>query len=67
MFFKYKINFSKQAFALLSDKLEPLVEGVRKNKQHWLEIAESRCKSDNCTNHDRTLSDTEETCEQADQ
>ncbi|OAD56279.1 Dual 3',5'-cyclic-AMP and -GMP phosphodiesterase 11, partial [Eufriesea mexicana] len=58
-----------EAFALLSDKLEPLVEGVRKNKQHWLEIAESRCKTDNCTNHDRTLSvsDTEETSEQADQ
>ncbi|XP_050600344.1 dual 3',5'-cyclic-AMP and -GMP phosphodiesterase 11-like isoform X3 [Bombus affinis] len=58
-----------EAFALLSDKLEPLVEGVRKNKQHWLEIAESKCKTDNCTNHDRTLSvsDTEETREQADQ
>ncbi|XP_076752726.1 dual 3',5'-cyclic-AMP and -GMP phosphodiesterase 11 isoform X3 [Xylocopa sonorina] len=56
-----------EAFALLSDKLEPLVEGVRKNKQHWLEIAESRSKTDNCTNHDRTMSDDEEAGEQADQ
>ncbi|KAK1131990.1 Dual 3',5'-cyclic-AMP and -GMP phosphodiesterase 11 [Melipona bicolor] len=58
-----------EAFALLSDKLEPLVEGVRKNKQQWLKIAESRCKTDNCTNHDRTVSvsDTEETREQTDQ
>ncbi|XP_026667667.1 dual 3',5'-cyclic-AMP and -GMP phosphodiesterase 11 isoform X2 [Ceratina calcarata] len=57
-----------EAFALLSDKLEPLVEGVRENKQHWLEIAESRCKTDNCTNHDRTrVSDSEEASEQADQ
>ncbi|XP_043516046.1 dual 3',5'-cyclic-AMP and -GMP phosphodiesterase 11-like isoform X5 [Frieseomelitta varia] len=58
-----------EAFALLSDKLEPLVEGVRKNKQQWLKIAESRCKTDNCTNHDRTVSvsDTEETREQMDQ
>ncbi|KAG7205543.1 hypothetical protein KM043_007520 [Ampulex compressa] len=58
-----------EAFALLSDKLEPLVEGVRDNKQHWLEIAESRCQMENCTNHDRTpsLSDNEEASEQADQ
>ncbi|XP_044007181.1 dual 3',5'-cyclic-AMP and -GMP phosphodiesterase 11-like isoform X1 [Aphidius gifuensis] len=42
-----------EAFALLSDKLNPLVEGVRQNKQHWLEIAEDTCSS-NCTNHDRT-------------
>ncbi|XP_066992443.1 dual 3',5'-cyclic-AMP and -GMP phosphodiesterase 11 isoform X2 [Anabrus simplex] len=28
-----------EAFAMLSDKLEPLVEGVRQNKAHWLEIA----------------------------
>ncbi|GLH03324.1 Phosphodiesterase, partial [Gryllus bimaculatus] len=28
-----------EAFAQLSDKLEPLVEGVRQNKNHWLEIA----------------------------
>ncbi|KZC08932.1 Dual 3',5'-cyclic-AMP and -GMP phosphodiesterase 11 [Dufourea novaeangliae] len=59
-----------EAFALLSDKLEPLVDGVRKNKQHWLAIAESsRCKTDNCTNHDRmpSMSDNEEASEQADQ
>ncbi|XP_055386324.1 dual 3',5'-cyclic-AMP and -GMP phosphodiesterase 11-like isoform X2 [Condylostylus longicornis] len=28
------------AFAKLSDKLEPLVEGVRVNRKHWLELAE---------------------------
>lgn len=28
-----------QAFANLSEKLEPLVEGVRQNKQKWLEKA----------------------------
>lgn len=28
-----------QTFAMLSDKLEPLVEGVRSNKEHWLEKA----------------------------
>jgi hypothetical protein len=31
--------FIPQSFAVLSDKLEPLVEGVRQNKRHWLEIA----------------------------
>jgi hypothetical protein len=31
--------FILQSFSVLSDKLEPLVEGVRQNKQHWLEIA----------------------------
>lgn len=58
-----------EAFALLSDKLDPLVEGVRENKQHWLEIAESGSKTDNCTNHDRmsSISDNEETSDQADQ
>lgn len=28
-----------EAFAVLSDKLEPLAEGVRQNKTHWLQIA----------------------------
>lgn len=28
-----------QSFAVLSDKLEPLVEGVRQNKLHWLELS----------------------------
>lgn len=32
--------FVLQAFALLSDKLEVLVEGVRQNREHWLQIAE---------------------------
>ncbi|KYQ51491.1 Dual 3',5'-cyclic-AMP and -GMP phosphodiesterase 11 [Trachymyrmex zeteki] len=60
-----------EAFAHLSDKLVPLVDGVSINKQHWLEIAESKCQMETCTNHDRTLStsasDNEETSEQADQ
>ncbi|KYN37518.1 Dual 3',5'-cyclic-AMP and -GMP phosphodiesterase 11 [Trachymyrmex septentrionalis] len=60
-----------EAFAHLSDKLVPLVDGVSINKQHWLEIAESQCQMETCTNHDRTLSisasDNEETNEQADQ
>nr|CAD7203178.1 unnamed protein product [Timema douglasi] len=28
-----------EAFSVLSDKLSPLVEGVRRNKAQWLEIA----------------------------
>ncbi|XP_046405591.1 dual 3',5'-cyclic-AMP and -GMP phosphodiesterase 11 isoform X2 [Ischnura elegans] len=34
-----------EAFALLSDKLSPLEERVRQNKEHWLELAASRAKS----------------------
>ncbi|XP_020283461.1 dual 3',5'-cyclic-AMP and -GMP phosphodiesterase 11 isoform X2 [Pseudomyrmex gracilis] len=56
-----------EAFAHLSDKLVPLLDGVKENKQHWLELAESK-QAENCTNHDRTpLSDNEEISEQADQ
>lgn len=33
------IYYFFQSFALLSDKLVPLVEGVRANKERWLEIA----------------------------
>ncbi|XP_032584292.2 dual 3',5'-cyclic-AMP and -GMP phosphodiesterase 11 isoform X1 [Drosophila mojavensis] len=29
-----------EAFAKLSDKLEPLVEGVRDNRGHWIDLAE---------------------------
>ncbi|XP_065355555.1 dual 3',5'-cyclic-AMP and -GMP phosphodiesterase 11 isoform X3 [Calliphora vicina] len=29
-----------EAFSQLSDKLEPLVEGVRDNRQHWISLAE---------------------------
>ncbi|KAJ8984667.1 hypothetical protein NQ317_015758 [Molorchus minor] len=32
-----------QSFAVLSDKLDPLVEGVQKNRQKWLEIAAENC------------------------
>lgn len=33
------IFYLLQAFADLSDKLEPLVEGVKKNREHWMQIA----------------------------
>jgi dual 3',5'-cyclic-AMP and -GMP phosphodiesterase 11 len=64
--------FCQQAFAQLSDKLVALVDGVRQNKQHWLEIAKSKSQDETCTNHDRTtspmsVSDNEEISEQADQ
>ncbi|KAJ6649117.1 Dual 3',5'-cyclic-AMP and -GMP phosphodiesterase 11 [Pseudolycoriella hygida] len=29
------------AFAMLSDKLTPLVDGVRENKVHWLQLAQN--------------------------
>ncbi|XP_054083448.1 dual 3',5'-cyclic-AMP and -GMP phosphodiesterase 11 isoform X2 [Zeugodacus cucurbitae] len=29
-----------EAFANLSDKLEPLVEGVRENREHWIDLAQ---------------------------
>lgn len=66
---KHLLAHFRQAFAQLSDKLVPLVDGVRENKRHWLEIGESKCETENCTNHDRTssASDNEETSEQADQ
>ncbi|CAG5109013.1 5'-cyclic-AMP and -GMP phosphodiesterase 11 (Drosophila melanogaster) [Cotesia congregata] len=51
------LNITPIAFALLSDKLNPLMEGVRENKKKWLELAESTCTSGNCTNHDRTSID----------
>ncbi|XP_057327948.1 dual 3',5'-cyclic-AMP and -GMP phosphodiesterase 11-like isoform X2 [Microplitis mediator] len=46
-----------EAFALLSEKLHPLMEGVTENKKKWLELAENTCTSGNCTNHDRTSID----------
>lgn len=35
------ISLLRQAFAVLSDKLNPLVQGVRDNKRHWLELAQN--------------------------
>jgi len=32
--------YTYQAFATLSDKLEPLVEGVRDNRGHWIDLAD---------------------------
>ncbi|XP_054741634.1 dual 3',5'-cyclic-AMP and -GMP phosphodiesterase 11 isoform X1 [Anastrepha obliqua] len=42
-----------EAFANLSDKLEPLVEGVRDNREHWIELAQQvqkKEKSSSTTN-----------------
>lgn len=36
----YLYFFSSQAFGKLSDKLEPLAEGVRTNRLHWLDLAQ---------------------------
>ncbi len=36
---KFQLFFFLQSFAVLSDKLEPLVDGVRNNKQMWLQMA----------------------------
>lgn len=33
--------YNFQAFALLSDKLTPLVDGVRNNKANWLQMAQN--------------------------
>lgn len=33
--------FILQAFSVLSDKLTPLVDGVRENKVHWLQLAQN--------------------------
>lgn len=65
-----------QAFAHLSDKLEPLVEGVRENRQHWLELDQqnklaaerSNClaimpsSNNNHNNNNNNLSDNNNDC-----
>lgn len=40
-----------EAFAQLSDKLQPLLEGVHKNRQHWMELAKEAQQKNNelCT------------------
>ncbi|KAJ8970487.1 hypothetical protein NQ314_001204 [Rhamnusium bicolor] len=38
-----KLKITPISFAMLSDKLEPLVEGVRQNRIKWLEIAAANC------------------------
>ncbi|XP_055547758.1 dual 3',5'-cyclic-AMP and -GMP phosphodiesterase 11-like isoform X3 [Wyeomyia smithii] len=45
-----------EAFASLSDKLEPLVEGVRENKNHWIELAQSSKAKFANNNNDDTVS-----------
>lgn len=45
-----------QSFALLSDKLVPLVEGVRKNRERWLEIAAQQSLVPD-ENHERDTND----------
>ncbi|KAI8042452.1 hypothetical protein M5D96_003765 [Drosophila gunungcola] len=37
---KQELNITPIAFATLSDKLEPLVEGVRDNRGHWIDLAD---------------------------
>uniref|UniRef100_A0A1A9W0L3 Phosphodiesterase n=1 Tax=Glossina brevipalpis TaxID=37001 RepID=A0A1A9W0L3_9MUSC len=37
---KQELNITPIAFAQLSDKLEPLVEGVRDNREHWIDLAD---------------------------
>lgn len=37
-----------QAFADLSDKLEPLVDGVKTNRDHWLNIAKESPTKNHC-------------------
>lgn len=46
------IVFIQQAFAVLSDKLEPLVDGVRANKSQWLELAQNVQNKPNHENSD---------------
>lgn len=47
-----------QAFGTLSDKLQPLVNGVLNNKEHWLQLAQnvqnrsSACNAGSNTNND---------------
>lgn len=38
---KFNLPPFPQAFALLSDKLTPLVDGVRNNKANWLQLAQN--------------------------
>lgn len=33
--------FSLKAFSVLSEKLTPLVDGVRENKMHWLKLSQN--------------------------
>lgn len=40
----YFFFFLLQAFAELCDKLQPLVDGVRKNREEWLKIAQQEKK-----------------------
>ena len=35
----YSFGFAFQSFATLSDKLEPLVEGVLHNRKMWVSVA----------------------------
>lgn len=36
-----KKSYCSQAFSALSDQLTPLVDGVRDNKVHWLQLAQN--------------------------
>lgn len=41
-----------QAFSVLSDKLTPLLNGVKDNKVHWLEMAQNGQNKTNSTDDD---------------
>lgn len=56
-----QFSLSPQAFGVLSDKLQSLVDGVRENKEHWLQLAQNvqnksnLCNTDTSTNESLTL------------
>lgn len=50
------VKYLLQSFALLSDKLVPLVEGVRANRDRWLEIAAQQSLIP-IENHERDTND----------
>ncbi|XP_050320395.1 dual 3',5'-cyclic-AMP and -GMP phosphodiesterase 11 isoform X1 [Bactrocera neohumeralis] len=47
-----------EAFADLSDKLEPLVEGVRENREHWIELAQQVQNKENAASNTNGCADT---------
>lgn len=48
-----------QAFGTLSDKLQPLVNGVLENKEHWLQLAQNvQNRSSSCNTTGTNTNDT---------
>lgn len=56
VFFVTKSFVCLQSFALLSDKLVPLVDGVKQNRERWLEIAAQQSLVP-VENHERDTND----------